>query len=125
MGEPVTGGDMLKALAERYGTNELARIAHQSRIGRTTLENWKLKPEALLREAGRAHYARIFAEDPDRRRASEPLVPYAAGDDLSEVLSRLARIEQRLDSLLKIRDPKRINQMIDAKAREKLAGGSA
>jgi hypothetical protein len=114
MDEPKTAGQMLDYLKARYDTAELQAISHAAHISRTTLDSWAARPEAPMRKIGRDHYRRIFS-------AAEANPP----PDLAAIDARLARIEQRLDSLLTLRaEPDRISQMVRSRARAK-AGGAA
>lgn len=113
--------DMLK---KHYGVEEIKELADLSGISRGTLDTWAIRGETSKPNATtRIKWRKIFSGEKLAPAVRESVAPYSVSSPaptLSGIDARLARIEQRLDSLLKIRDPKRINQMIDAKAKEKV-----
>lgn len=45
-------GEVLAALVERYGVEELTDLSRRSGIPRTTLQNWQDRPDTAVRSAG-------------------------------------------------------------------------
>ena len=97
MAEPQTGGQLLALLVERYGPS-LAKIARETRIGRSTLENWKFKSEAALREAGQGHYRRLFGTPPAPA-LPPPLAPTMPTPEMAQLLAEMAEMKAELRTL--------------------------
>lgn len=62
--EKVRAKDVLLALREQYGIEELTDLARASGIPRETLSGWAKRPETIVRSPGRKYLRQAIAQAP-------------------------------------------------------------
>lgn len=98
----VRAKDVLLALREQYGLDELTDLARASGIPRETLAGWSKRPETVVRSPGRKY----LQQATEHRTTNE------------ELAAKLDEVAGLLRSFLTLRDEGRLGQVIEAKKKK-------